>query len=183
MLDLFEFLLHTVGRRRDRGARQGQVVICVALREGQSLVSSLQAERVGAQDGVLLPATAFCRLAHQRQPVEEEQQIFGGRGLHLPHRGCRGRVEGRLQGKSAEGAKTNLLRSAMNRIFAQIVVGVFEGDLDVGLDVGLVQIRQIAETSSVCDALQQFLRGILVAMRLAQPERGAGQGQGLGVVP
>ena len=186
VLDLLEFSFHPVSGAGDRGPRQLKIIVGVALRQGQPLVFVLQAEGVGAQDGVLLPAVrrrplGLARGLDQPQPIQQEQELARRFALHPPHRRRRRRVEVRLLGEDAQAPQPGLARGAMGP-FAQIVVAIPQRDLHLVEAFAFVQPREIAEAPARRQALQDLPHGVGVRLHPASGQHCAGgQGQGLGV--
>ena len=181
MLDLLELLLHPVGVGWNRPLGQLQVVVGVALRRCESLVRALQAERIGAQDRVLPPAAAFLGLLDQRQVVEQQKQLLSLGGRHLPQAGRRLGVEAGLLRKGSQAAQASLALCAVPPVLAQIVIGILERNLHIGLLVGPVQVRQVAEAHAASYPVQQLVGRCGVAVGFAQVQRRAGQSESLRV--
>ncbi len=151
----------------------------MALREVDAFCGALQAEGVGAQDGVLLPTRAGDGFLQQPQAVEQQQEFPGRFHLQVPHGGGGGGIEIGFWRKNAQSAK---LRRGMRAGFYQIIVAVFQGDLHGGDLVGFVEAREVAKAFAGGHAAQQFGGGLRVVVGFARGQRAGSQGQGLRVI-
>ncbi len=130
---------------------------------------------------MLLPTPTPFLLLHQCQLVKEEQQLLRLTQAHLPQRRCGRSIEIRLWGHAPQGAQGSLALRPLARVFSQVVVGMFEGDLHPRFRLGPVEVGQIPKACPGRHPCQQLLRRLGIAVGLAEVKRRPGQRQGLGV--